>query len=279
MKVDAHQHFFDPRIMNYPWITPALEKINSPFLPDDLKEIIGELGIEKTVLVQATGSLEETLWLLELSKKNNFIGAVVGWVDLEDEQVGEVLDDLMEQYPKLRGIRHQVEDEKDNNWLIRPGVLRGLNELAKRDLSYDLLVRVDQLCVFDQIVEACPNLQLILDHIAKPAMRESEFDKKWAEVIKKAASHKDLLCKISGMITEADHENWTIDDLRPYVYFIIENFGFDRLVFGSDWPVCTLAGTYEQVWNVINDLLKEKGISSDDWDKIFGLNAQKFYKI
>ncbi len=248
---DAHQHFWTKDV-----IAGLFEKLGVPldsveaivrdFEPADLKPWLDKLGVSQTVVVQVNSTLENTRYFLDLADKNNWIGGVVGWVDLADPAVGETLDQI--QHPKLVGFRHQWHDEADPAWNVRPDVLRGLKELARRGLRYDLLVKPREWKYILQVAEAVPDLPLVIDHIAKPNIAARQFDD-WAAAMKVAASIPRMHIKLSGMVTEADPANWKPSDLKPYVEKVVELFGAGRVMFGSDWPVCLLAArSYEEVF-------------------------------
>ena len=273
--VDSHQHFWDIARFEYPWMGPEVAPIAKTIMPPDLAPTLAELGIDKTVLVQARSALEDTTWFLELATEYDFIAGVVGWVDLLDSNLPRVLDHLLG-HPKFKGVRHQVHDEPDEAWIVRDDVLRGLRELAKRDIPYDLLLRPPHLKYVPRVVDRLPNLPLVVDHIAKPEIADGTIDE-WARDMEQIAAIPHIYCKVSGMITEADWESWTPADLRPYGEVVVEQFGYDRLMFGSDWPVCLLAGTYRQVWDSAHTTVGP--LSDEEHAKVFGRNAATFYKL
>ena len=254
---------------------PEVAPIAKTFMPPDLAPILAELGIDKTVLVQARSALEDTTWFLELATEYDFIAGVVGWVDLLDPNLPRVLDHLLG-HPKFKGVRHQVHDEPDEAWIVRDDVLRGLRELAKRDIPYDLLLRPPHLKYVPRVVDRLPNLPLVVDHIAKPEIAHGTIDE-WARDMERVAAIPHVYCKVSGMITEADWQSWTPADLRPYGEVVVEQFGYDRLMFGSDWPVCLLAGTYRQVWNAAHTTVGP--LSEEEHANVFGRNAATFYNL
>jgi len=273
--IDAHQHFWDPGHLTYPWMHgEAVAPLCRPFLPRDLDPILRDVGVDRTVVVQAQSSLDETRWLLDLADANAFIAGVVGWVDLTSSDLSGVLDDL-EKHPKFKGVRHQAEDEPDG-WLIRPDVLEGLRELARRGIPYDLLVKPGHLSSVLVIADRIPDLRMVVDHIAKPHIASKRLEP-WATDLAQLAGIPAVSCKLSGMITEADWKDWTPGDLKPYVDHVVEHFGFDRIMFGSDWPVCVLAGTYARVVDALNECLGR--ISPSDRAKVFGGNARAFYEL
>ena len=205
--VDSHQHFWDIARFEYPWMGPEVAPIAKTIMPPDLAPTLAELGIDKTVLVQARSALEDTTWFLELATEYDFIAGVVGWVDLLDSNLPRVLDHLLG-HPKFKGVRHQVHDEPDEAWIVRDDVLRGLRELAKRDIPYDLLLRPPHLKYVPCVVDRLPNLPLVVDHIAKPEIADGTIDE-WARDMEQIAAIPHIYCKVSGMITEADWEAWT----------------------------------------------------------------------
>ena len=240
------------------------------YLPHDLAPLI---GTNRTVLVQASNSVAESKWLLELANANDFIAGVVGWVDLlnPDSQLDELCAD-----PKFKGVRHLVESEPDDDWLIRPAVLAGLQKLSARGLSYDLLVHTRHLKHIPRVAESCPDLALVIDHLAKPPIARNAIQE-WSQAFKSLDRYSNISCKLSGLVTEANWSLWRTDDLRPYVNVALESFGVDRMMFGSDYPVCLLAASYYRVLESFQEILKS--LSDADRDKIFGQNAEKFYRL
>jgi len=269
MITDSHQHFWQVGRFDYPWMSSDLGVLYRDYLPDDLAPILAKNGVEKTVLVQASNSVEETRWLLELADANSFIAGVVGWVDLTQ------LDELCA-HPKFKGVRHLVESEPNDDWLIQPAVLSGLKKLSARGCTYDLLVHTRHLKYVPQVAESCPELRLVIDHLAKPPIARNEI-KEWAEAMKTVAAVSNIHCKLSGLVTEANWTSWQPEDLRPYVEHALELFGMDRMMFGSDYPVCLLAASYDRVLESFQELLRD--LSGDDRDKIFSKNAQRFYRL
>lgn len=275
MIVDSHQHFWQVGRFDYPWMTPDVDILCHDYLPGQLEPILRRNNVGQTILVQASNSVEETRWLLQLAGENPFVGGVVGWVDLQSENVGRQLDELA-RHGKFKGVRHLVESEPAEDWLIQESVINGLRELASRGLSYDLLVHPRHLKHAKRVVDECPDLRFVIDHIAKPAIAKGEIEK-WARELKPFASAGNVWCKLSGLVTEASWTSWRVEDLIPYVDKALEYFGPQRMMFGSDWPVCLLAASYEQVLEVFQTLLAE--LSEDERDLIFGKNASQFYRI
>ena len=273
--IDSHQHFWQVGRFDYPWMTSDLGVLYRDYLPAELAPILNTTGVEKTVLVQASNSIAESRWLLDLADKNSFIAGVVGWVDLMSPEIDAQLSELTT-HPKFKGVRHLVESERDDDWLVQPAVLSGLRRLSTYSVSYDLLVHTRHLKYVPQVVESCPDLVLVIDHLAKPPIAKREINE-WSQAFKPLASYPNIYCKLSGLVTEANGTSWQTDDLRPYVDVALESFGVDRLMFGSDYPVCLLAASYERVLDSFQEILK--GLSAADREKIFSTNAAKFYRL
>ena len=270
MIIDSHQHFWQVGRFDYPWMSSDLGVLYRDYLPDDLAPILN--GVKQTVLVQASNSLAESRWLLDLADANDFIAGVVGWVDLMSVEIDTQLDELCAR-PKFKGVRHLVESEPHDGWLVQPAVLSGLRKLSERGLSYDLLVHTRHLKYMPHIAESCPDLPLVIDHLAKPPIARNEI-KEWSEALKPVARYPNIHCKLSGLVTEANWGSWQTDDLRPYVDYALELFGPDRMMFGSDYPVCLLAASYDRVLGSFQELLGDS-----DRDKIFSQNAARFYRL
>ena len=274
MRIDAHQHFWDVNRFQYPWM-PADSPLRRNFLPRNLEPILRRNRFEGSVVVQANVLLEETRWLLELASQHEFIRGVVGWVDLTDSSLGATLDQL-QRHPKFKGVRHLVHDEPDGNWLLREDVLRGLGELARRGIPYDLLLRPPHLPLVPRVAERVPELRMVIDHIAKPPIAAQRMDG-WAEDMEAASKIPRIYCKLSGMITEDDPGGWKAERLRPYVRHVVSLFGPDRLMFGSDWPVCTLAGTWKEVLAAFTQTVGPQSLEVRE--KLLGATASKFYDL
>jgi L-fuconolactonase len=275
MRIDAHQHFWDLSRLDYAWMPPGESVLRRNYLPEDLRPILEENRFDGSVVVQANTVMEETWWLLALARENPFILGVVAWVDLTDVGLPRVLDEL-QKHPKFKGVRHLVHDEPDPEWLLRPDVLRGLRELARREIPYDLLLRPVHLPLVPRLAEAAPGLRMVIDHIAKPSIAAKRMDG-WAEDISATARVPGLCCKLSGMITEADHANWTADDLRPYVQHVLSVFEPERLMFGSDWPVCKLAGSWKRVLAAFTQAIGPQSMERREY--LLGGTAMEFYKL
>ncbi|GLR18695.1 amidohydrolase family protein [Portibacter lacus] len=274
MKIDAHQHFwkFDP--VRDAWIDDSMKVIQRDFLPSDLKPILAENKIDGCVAVQADQSETETAFLLKLAKENNFIKGVVGWIDLCADNTRDRLAHFSEN-PLLKGIRHIAQGEADD-FLIRPDVLRGIGLLAEFSLTYDILVFAHQLPAAIEMAMQFPNQSFVLDHIAKPKISEG-IDEEWKNNIRKLAELQNVSCKISGMVTETSGFIWSKQDFEPFLDHIMTEFGVERVMYGSDWPVCLLAANYGEQLNIVADYISK--FSETEQRKIMGDNASAFYRL
>jgi L-fuconolactonase len=282
MIVDAHHHLWDPARRDYPWMTGGAARLRRRFDGDDLHEAIAGLGVERTVLVQAVGTLEETGELLATAAadRDGLITGVVGWVDLTLPDVAATLTRLLERVGggHLVGVRHQVHDEADPDWLLRPEVLRGLRAVAEAGLVYDLLVRSRELSTARRAAERLPQLSFVVDHAAKPAIGAGEWEP-WNSRIAAVAALPNVTCKLSGLVTETGSQGWTSDDLTPYVARLVELFGPARLLFGSDWPVCTLAASYRSVVDAARTCLARAGLGEPERGEVFAGTAIRVYGL
>jgi L-fuconolactonase len=276
MRIDAHQHFWDLDRFPYPWMPDdSSSPLRRNFLPQQLRPILARNRFDGSVVVQATTVPEEAPWLLALADEHPFILGVIAWVDLMDDRVGDVLDTLQRQ-PKFKGVRHPVHDESDDRWLLRPDVIAGLKELARRDIPYDLLLRPRHFSVVPELVAAVPDLRMVIDHIAKPNIAQRVWEP-WATDIARLSDYPQLYVKISGMITEANWKSWKGMDLQPYVHHVLRLFTAERCMFGSDWPVCLLAGTWKEV---LAGFTQAHGpLPKEIRSKITGETAAKFYRL
>ena len=273
--IDSHHHFWDLSRLDYSWMPPGPSVIRQNYLPPDLRPEIESAGIQRTVVVQAHQSLEEARFLLEIAESTDFVAGVVAWVDVQSTNLSRDLDQLM-RLDGLLGIRHQVEDDPDDDWLIRDETIRGLREIATRGLAYDMLVKQRHTKHVPIVAERVPDLRMVIDHIAKPLIA-NDIMEPWAEDISRIASIPGVYCKVSGMVTEADHRTWTVDDLRPYVAHVRQQFGVDRLMFGSDWPVCLMAASYGKVLDAAIAALGP--VNDEERAGFLGGNATTFYRL
>jgi L-fuconolactonase len=274
MKIDSHQHFWAYDAAQYPWIPPG-SPLHRDWLPADLAPLLAQAGLDGCVAVQARQSLEESRWLLSLADHAPIIKGVVGWVDLQSEKVAEELSQFAP-HAKLCGVRHVVQDEPDDDFMLRPNFLRGIRQLQQFDLTYDILIYPKQLPAAIELVQRFPEQPFVLDHIAKPFIKTGVLSP-WSEQIRELARLSNVSCKVSGMITEADHAQWKADDFKPYLDVVFEAFGEDRLMYGSDWPVCLFAGDYPRMFALIEDYTRQ--LCTAARDKFYGGNAARFYGI
>jgi L-fuconolactonase len=275
MRIDAHQHFWKYDPARDAWITGELHAIRRDFLPGDLAPECAANHIDCTIAVQADQSEKETLFLLELAERNPLIAGVVGWVDLCASRVAERLH-FFSRYQKLRGFRHIAQTEPDDRFLVQPDFLRGIRFLHEFDFTYDILIYPKQLPAALALVAAIPEQHFVVDHLAKPEIKTGRR-KEWEAQMREIAQNPNTYCKISGMATEADWHAWKKEDFEPYLDVVFEAFGVDRLMFGSDWPVCLVAATYAQVVEIIEDYVKKNTPAAKQ--AIFGENAARFYRL
>ncbi|HEY2964230.1 MAG TPA: amidohydrolase family protein [Pyrinomonadaceae bacterium] len=273
--IDSHQHFWQVGRFDYPWMKSDNEVLYRDYLPAQLEPVLRENDVSKTVLVQASNSVAESRWLLRLAEENNFIAGVVGWVDLMSLETASQLEELTA-HPKFKGVRHLVESEPEDDWLVHGEVLNGLKTLSAFDVSFDLLVHTRHLKYARQVAEQCPELSLVIDHMAKPPIARKEFAE-WARELHPLAAFPNVHCKLSGLVTEANWTTWQTDDLRPYVEYALELFGAERMMFGSDHPVCLLAASYKRVLESFHELLKD--LNPEQRDRVFGGTAASFYRL
>jgi len=275
MRIDAHQHFWSYSAAEYPWIGRGMERLAHDHLPKDLATLAAAEGIGGTVAVQARQSLEESRWLLELAAANPLIRGVVGWVDLRSTHVEDQLREVAE-HPKFVGVRHVVQDEPDLRFLLGESFLHGIGKLATFGLTYDLLLYPQQLPAAAEFVGRFPEQPFVLDHLAKPRIKAGELDP-WRHDLEALAAHGNVLCKLSGLVTEAAWQGWKRTDFTPYLEVALETFSPERLMFGSDWPVCTLAAEYADVIAIVRDFLTP--LAAAEREAILGGNATRFYSL
>ena len=274
-KIDAHQHFwrFDPVRDN--WIADEMSAIRRNFMPADLRPVLKHNGIDGCVAVQADQSETENSFLLGLTEGNDFIKGVVGWIDLRAANIEERLQHYS-QSPLMKGFRHVLQGEANRALMLEPDFMRGIGLLSRYGFTYDLLIFPDQLKYAEKLVRGFPEQKFVLDHIAKPHIKDGKIDN-WAAEIALLARHQNVYCKLSGMVTEADWHSWTPGTFKKYLDVVFEAFGPQRLMFGSDWPVCLVAAGYEQVKTIVNDYIA--GLGPSGQDMIFGGNAVTFYNL
>ena len=275
MHIDAHQHFWIYNSDEFGWIDDSMSAIRRDFLPEHLQPELARNGFDGSVVVQTRQTLEETSWLLQLADRSREIVGVVGWVDLCSPEVEAQLA-AFAKYPKLVGIRHIVQAEPDDRFLLRPDFLRGIAALEQFDLAYDILIYTRHLPVAAEFVERFPRQRFVLDHLAKPPIRSGEI-KAWADGIRRLASFQNVFAKLSGLVTEADWQHWTPEDIIPYLDVAFECFGHERLMFGSDWPVCLVAADYTRVMDVVKNYMHRQ--SAEACEAVLGGNAQRLWRL
>lgn len=275
MKIDSHQHFWQYNAVRHAWITEEMSLLKRDFMPENLDEERKANNIDATIAVQADQSEEETLFLLQLAQRNASIAGVVGWVDLCSPHAARRLKHFA-QFDKLRGFRHIAQDEPDDRFLIRPDFLRGVALLREYGFTYDILIYPEQLPSALELVASFPEQKFVVDHIAKPEIK-SRSRSGWAVLMQNIAAKPNVYCKLSGLVTEADWKTWKKEDFRPYLDVVFDAFGPKRLMFGSDWPVCLLAASYQQVVEIVEGYIQD--FAADIKDKIFGGNAADFYQL
>ncbi len=276
MRIDAHQHFWKVSRGDYHWMTPNLPILYRDFMPDDLAPILAQFKFDKTIVVQAAQTVAETDFLLDLAGRYDFIAGVVGWLDLESDVFVEDFSRYRKN-PKFLGLRPMLQDLPDDAWICRPQVLKNLRLVADTRFPFEFLTYTRHLPHVLRVLETIPNLHAVIDHISKPEIKAQNMEP-WKALMEEAAGHPNLFCKLSGLITEADPQNWKIGDLRPYVEHVVEAFGWDRIMYGSDWPVCLLAGEYEHAYGTLREIVS-RSLTDDREAKLFGENAARFYQL
>lgn len=274
-KIDSHQHFWIYHPVKDSWITADMAVIKNDFLPDDLYPLMVQNNIAGCIAVQADQSEQETLFLLDLAEKNPFVKGVIGWVDLRADNIEDRLE-FFSGYQLIKGFRHIIEAETDDQFLLNSQFKNGIALLARYNYSYDLLVRTRHLSAAGKLVKEFPEQRFVIDHMAKPGIRLGELTD-WEKELESISQYPNVYCKISGFCTEAHWQNWQTEDITPYLDVVFKLFGPNRVMFGSDWPVCLLAGGYKKTIQVLEDYLKN--FSLPDQQKFWGGNALKFYQI
>jgi L-fuconolactonase len=274
-RIDAHQHFWKFNPIRDSWITDEMAVIKKDFFPDDLKSVLQQNGFDGCVAVQASQSEEETDFLILLSRQHDFIKGVVGWVDLQAPDITDRLDQY-KSFPVLKGFRHVLQGEPQRDLMLNPNFKKGIAALQQYDFTYDILIFPDQLKFSTDLVASFPEQKFVIDHIAKPYIKRKEIDG-WKKDIEKIAKHENVYCKISGMVTEADWKTWKKEDFKPYLDAVVDAFGANRILFGSDWPVCLVAASYEKMLEIVNEYFA--AFSNEEQQQFFGLNAIRFYNL
>lgn len=280
MRIDAHQHFWQFNPVRDAWMTEgSMSTIRRDFLPTDLQPILQTNGFDGCIAIQADQSENETYFLLDLSNKNDFIKGVVGWLDIRADNLSERLD-YLSQFPKLKGFRHILQGEKPE-FMLQKSFVEGVKLLGKRGYTYDILVFPKHLFSIHKFLQTLDNQPFVIDHLAKPYIQRGLINQ-WKRDMQRIAKHENVWCKVSGMVTEADWSNWQPVDFEPYLDVIFEAFGVDRIMYGSDWPVCLLAASYDKQLSIVENYLSKLSNTPKEINegrKVFGENAALFYEI
>jgi L-fuconolactonase len=274
MRIDSHQHFWSYDQHRDSWMNEDMRALRRDFLPVDLFPLLQQNHMDGCIAVQADQSTDETDFLLQLADKNDFIKAVVGWIDLRAGNIEGQLEKYLS-HKKLKGFRHIVQDEPEN-FLLREDFCRGISLLKNYQFTYDILVYSSQLPTVLRFIELFPDQRFVIDHIGKPDIKNRKIEQ-WRNEMKEIAKHPNVYCKLSGMVTEADWKNWTVADFQPYIQSILENFGSERVMFGSDWPVCVLSASYRQCCEILDQ--NTLHLNEEDKRKLWGENAIRFYNM
>ncbi|TVY00321.1 amidohydrolase family protein [Paenibacillus cremeus] len=276
MRIDSHQHYWKLERGDYDWISPDMKAIYRDFVPEDLEAHLDAKGIDRTIVVQAAPTLSDTEFMLELADRHDRIVGVVGWIDLASPDYRSQYEQF-KRNPKFVGFRIMIQAMENAEEVLEPNIIEALRFFAAEGVPVDLLLKSNQLLATLKLLELVPNLRGVIDHIAKPQIAEGEWEP-WSTQMAQAASHPGIYCKLSGMVTEADHQRWKPEDFVRYVRHIVEVFGKDRVMFGSDWPVCLLAASYDQVIDVLEQALPET-LSVKEKAAVYGGNAMTFYRL
>ncbi|MCX2739520.1 amidohydrolase family protein [Pontibacter anaerobius] len=274
-RIDAHQHFWQYDALRESWITEEMAAIRRDFMPRDLEPLLQRHRLDGCVLVQSAEPEEENDFLLDLASAHDFIKGVVGWVDFKAADVEERLSHLS-QFSKLKGFRYILQGALDRALMLHPSFKRGIGKLRNFGFTYDILIYPDQLRYIPEFVAAFPDQPFVIDHLAKPNIRDKQLEG-WSRELKKIAQHQNVLCKVSGMVTEADWQNWRREDFVPYLDTVTDAFGTERLMYGSDWPVCLVAASYGEVLGVVEEYYS--AFSQQEQAAVFGVNATRFYNL
>ncbi len=275
MGIDSHQHFWHYDPAQHVWMTEAMAALRRDYLPEELAPLLRAAGFDGTIAVQARQVLEETEWLLALAERHASIKGVVGWVDLCSSELPAQLE-RFSSHPKLVGVRHVVHDEPDDRFMLRPEFRRGIGRLGEVELTYDLLIFPRHLPVALDLVDEFEDQLFVLDHVAKPTIRDGQLQP-WREDLQRLAERPNVFCKLSGMVTEARWHDWRSEELRPYLDVVLEAFGPERLMIGSDWPVCTLSADYVSTMKLVADYVST--LPADARAGILGGNCARFYGV
>ena len=275
LRIDSHQHFWNYDPEKFDWITEEMSLIKKDFLPPDLKPVLQQNNFDGCVTIQVQQSEEENDYLLSTTKDHDFIKGIVGWTDLQSKKIEERLT-YLKSFKKLKGFRHILQGEKKRDLMLSPEFRNGISFLNKYDFSYDILIFPDQLVFARELVKEFPDQRFVIDHLAKPYIKDGKIEE-WENDMKAVSSFENVYCKISGMVTEADWKNWKPGDFSPYLDVVVKSFGTNRIMYGSDWPVCLVAASYQQQLNIVTEYFSS--FSKSEQEAVFGGNASKFYNL
>lgn len=273
MRIDAHQHFWQ---WSKGWFSRPEPILSRDYMPKDFEEILRTQGIDKTIVVQTSPTVGETDFFLELAENSSFIAGVVGWLDLESPD----FPNMLERYRRKKhfvAVRPMLECLPEDDWILRPRVMESLALIAESGLAFEFLTFTKHLSYVIQVLEKIPQLRTVIDHLSKPEIRTGKMQP-WKDLMRQVALQPNVCCKLSGMVTEADFSHWTREQLRPYADHVLEQFGADRVMFGSDWPVCLLAAPYEEVMEMSQEFVRDS-LGNAALDAVFGSNAARFYQL
>ena len=275
LRIDSHQHFWNYDPEKFDWITEEMSLIKKDFLPPDLKPVLQQNNFDGCVTIQVQQSEEENDYLLSTTKDHDFIKGIVGWTDLQSKNIEERLT-YLKSFKKLKGFRHILQGETKRDLMLSPQFKNGISFLNKYDFSYDILIFPDQLVFARELVKEFPDQRFVIDHLAKPYIKDGKIEE-WENDMKAVSSFENVYCKISGMVTEADWKNWKPGDFSPYLDVVVKSFGTNRIMYGSDWPVCLVAASYQQQLNIVTEYFSS--FSKSEQEAVFGGNAIKFYNL
>ena len=275
LRIDAHQHFWKYYPVRDRWIDERMSVLKKDFLPSDLHPLLEEYGIDGCVVVQSDQSKEENAFQLQNAKEYDFIKGVVGWVDFQADDIEDQLT-YYKQFDKMKGFRHILQSEPQRDYMLNPAFCNGIRLLKKYHFTYDLLILPDQLNAAQKFVSLFPDQLFVIDHLAKPFIKSKEINQ-WKKEIRSFSDQENVYCKLSGMITEANWNDWRAADIIPYIDVVVELFGTNRILFGSDWPVCLLAGSYQETLSLVTDYFSS--FTRNEQDRFFGSNAIQFYNL
>jgi L-fuconolactonase len=274
MIIDSHQHYWKYSPLTHDWISDEMSVLRRDLLPSDFASILSQHNVSGTIAVQADQSEDETMFLLELARQNDFIKGVVGWVDLRSVALREKLG-AYKNYPALKGFRHIVQSEP-KGFILEPAFVSGVNSLAEFGFTYDLLVYHHQLPEALQFASNTTNVKIVLDHIGKPSIRTAEKTH-WELDLAALSTFPNIYCKLSGLVTEANWKDWTYEEIEPFIDEVFESFGVDRIMYGSDWPVCLVAGSYGDQLSIVQRYISR--LTEAEKRKVLGENAKRFYNL